>query len=804
MTLLNGLVLGMGGLLLAIPIILHFLMRPKPREMIFPALKFIKRKQMKNRRQMRVRHLVLLLLRCLLILAIAMALAGPTVAAGTYGNWLTLGLIGFAALLVGGLLLLSWMRKGSNRILVAFLGTALVAILVYGNWIGYQLWQDDTTPIIGNNQDPVAAVLVVDTSPRMLYEKDNQSSLEKAKELGEWLIGQFPLDSQVSILFTDGDTPYFSVDVSAAQKRLQTSQVSFTSTSIPSSLAEGLQLIKSSDLERKEVYVLSDLTVPSWSGAESDKISKLLTENQPTIYVLDVGSEQTMNFSVNSIRLESSSLTQNSTLNIEADILRRGPAGVRTVRMQLEKRDELLPVFRDGQAVWPGGDWDLSLPVSLSENGAETLTFTTSQKLAPGIHHGKIEVIGDDGLAIDDEKYFTFEVREAWKVLLVHADNVSPFQIKQNIEAEPVFQCETTTESELSTIDPADFDAIYWLNPKPLSETTWKMLQQYVEDGGGLALMLGHNAQRGAVADEAFQSPAAQILLTGKLTFPFRAPPSDRPNIPRGFFLSLDNIAHPITTAIASFESNMDWTAHRAFLHWGIEPDESEYPTQTVLKYNNQESALIERQIGQGRVLVFTTPIPESMYPETRDSWNSFFSGDNFPIFALVIQMTKHLVGTDTDALNFEIGQTVAMKNDPRIQPEIYTVFTPDAEKLPTEFKSVNDLVKYRFTELPGHYRFTGNLLGLGRIQRGFSVNLIPSDTDLTRIAPEQLDGIFGAENYQLARQREEIQRKQGAMREGQSFYPMLLLLVLLILAIEHLMSNRFYGPQKSGTTGGG
>ena len=77
MTLLNGLILGLGGLLLAIPIILHFLMQPKPKELVFPALKFIKKKQIKNRRQMRVRHVLLLLLRCLLILAIAAALAGP-------------------------------------------------------------------------------------------------------------------------------------------------------------------------------------------------------------------------------------------------------------------------------------------------------------------------------------------------------------------------------------------------------------------------------------------------------------------------------------------------------------------------------------------------------------------------------------------------------------------------------------------------------------------------------------------------------------------------------------------------------
>lgn len=797
MTLLNGLVLGIGGLLLAVPIILHFLMRPKPKEMIFPALKFIKRKQMKNRRQMRVRHVVLLLLRCLLILVIAAALAGPTVAAGSFSNWLTLGLIGFAALIVGGLLVLSWLRKGSNRLLNVALGVLLLGILVYGNWLAFQLWQDDSTPIVGNNQDPVAAVLVVDTSPRMLYERDNQSSLSKAQELGEWLISQFPLDSQVSILFTDGDAPFFSVDVAAAQKRLETSQVSYTSTSIPAAISEALSLIKSADLERKEVYVLSDLTLRSWSGGDAQKIEKQMQEERPTIYVLDVGTEKPINFSVNSVRLEASSLTQNSTLRIETDVLCRGPAAQRTVRMQLEKRDDGLPVFQNGKAVWPEGGWKYDEIVSLSENGAQTLQFQTSQDFAPGVHHGKIEILGDDGLSIDDEKYFTFEVREAWRVLLIHPDNVDPSQMKAAVETELVFQCETTRERELSSLDISDFDTVYWLNPMPLSESTWEMLRKYVENGGGLGLMLGHNALQGGKADDSFQTEAAQVLLTGELTFPFRAPVSERPNIPRGFFLSPSGFSHPIMEDFAAYESIIDWTRHRVLLHWGIEPDDAEYPTQTVLKFNNLESALIERQIGQGKVLVMTTPMPEKLFPEVRDSWNGFFSSENFPILALVIEMTKHLVGTGADELNLGIGQTATMKNDPRIQPEVYTVFTPDAEKLPTESKSVDDIVKYRFTELPGHYRLAGNLLGLGRVQRGFSVNLSPSDTDMTRMVSDQLDELLGAENYQLARQREEIQRKQGAMREGQSFYPMLILLVLLILALEHLMSNRFYGTRK-------
>ena len=796
MTLLNGLILGLGGILLAIPIILHFLMQPKPKLMTFPALKFIQKKQIKNRRQMRVRHIVLLLLRCLLILAIAAALAGPTVAAGSFGNWMTLGSIGFAALVVGGGLLASWFRPGKAPLLRGILSALLIGILAFGGWAVYRLWKTDSAPVIGNDKAPVAAVVVLDTSPRMLYQHENVTSLERAKEMATWLIGQFPVDSEVSILLTDGESPYFSVDVSSAKKRLETSKVSYTPSTVPETLVEGLGLLKSSELERKELYVLSDLTLRSWSNADSRKIKKQLDEKAPSIYVIDTGSESPVNFSINAIRIESTTLAQNEPLQIEVDLLRRGPAGERTVKIRLENKDENLPVFQQGRVVVPEGGWENSQIASVEANGGKTLEFRTSQKLSPGTHHGVVEIVGGDGLEIDNQKFFTIEISDPRKVLIVHANNVRAGQLQSLIE-DAMIESEMVVEAEFSSVDLSKYDAVYWLNPTPQSDTTWITLTRFVEDGGGLGIFLGHNAQDGPSADRSFTTEAASVLLTGKLTFPFSAPDSNRADIPSGFFLSPQAMEHPILEGFRSFESNINWARHRIQLHWGIEPDQSDYPTQTVIRFNNRESALIERQIGSGRVIVFTTPFPESAQPEEdRTSWNKLLVGEIFPVWFLLRQMTLHLVGTNADTLNLGIGDTAKLKNDDRVFPDQYFLFTPDSEKSPSNVKVSESSLRYKFTNLPGHYRFKGTTL-LGTFLRGFSVNLSPSETDLSRIDDSQLQEILGEGNFQLAREKEEIERKQGKMREGQSFYPMLIFLMIVILAVEYLMSNRFYGFKK-------
>ena len=90
----NFMILGLGGALLMVPVVLHFLMQPKPKRVDLPTLRFLQERQHSTRSRMRLRHLMLLLLRCLLIALGALALAGPAVASRDFGNWLTVGGIG--------------------------------------------------------------------------------------------------------------------------------------------------------------------------------------------------------------------------------------------------------------------------------------------------------------------------------------------------------------------------------------------------------------------------------------------------------------------------------------------------------------------------------------------------------------------------------------------------------------------------------------------------------------------------------------------------------------------------------------
>ena len=78
MTFVNFALLSGAGLIV-IPIILHLIMRRKPKLLEFPALRFIQKRHDTNQRRLRLRHLLLLLLRAGAIALLALALARPSI-----------------------------------------------------------------------------------------------------------------------------------------------------------------------------------------------------------------------------------------------------------------------------------------------------------------------------------------------------------------------------------------------------------------------------------------------------------------------------------------------------------------------------------------------------------------------------------------------------------------------------------------------------------------------------------------------------------------------------------------------------
>jgi hypothetical protein len=401
-----------------------------------------------------------------------------------------------------------------------------------------------------------------------------------------------------------------------------------------------------------------------------------------------------------------------------------------------------------------------------------------------GVHHAVVRLVGEDGLPIDDHRYFTVEVSSAWPLLVAAPEGVNtsflteaiaPSQYRQTGEARYEFR--RIAQSELASAALEGYAAVCLVDPAPLMPAVWDKLGRYVSAGGGLGVFLGHNAQPAGV----FNVAEAQPLLGGKLARQWRSPSRDLHLAPR----SLD---HPILAAFRPVASTVPWFQFPVFRHWDLTDLSPE--VRVVLPYSNNKPALLEMSFGKGRVLTMTTPISDPARPSGRTAWNELPTGDNaWPYFVLVNEIAQYLVSSGDERLNYLAGETATLSNRADADPPSYQMFTPRGDLL--EVVPSEGRIAVKATDVPGAYRLKG--LRGGPVVRGFSVNLPPELTDLTRTTRQRLDDVFGPQRYQFARNRDEIDWGQRDARVGREFYPYLIAMLALLLGLEHLLANRFY-----------
>ncbi len=100
MTFINlSLLFGLG--VAAIPVLLHLMMRSRPKRIEFPALRLLETRRTSNARRMKLRHLLLLLLRMATLGALVIALTRPSLPPARYGllwyEWALLLIVAVAA-----------------------------------------------------------------------------------------------------------------------------------------------------------------------------------------------------------------------------------------------------------------------------------------------------------------------------------------------------------------------------------------------------------------------------------------------------------------------------------------------------------------------------------------------------------------------------------------------------------------------------------------------------------------------------------------------------------------------------------
>ncbi|MBN2023780.1 MAG: BatA and WFA domain-containing protein [Pirellulales bacterium] len=702
-----------GTAFVAVPIVLHLIMRRKPRHFEFPALRLVERRHETNRRQVRLRHLLLLALRIGLIAILAMALARPS---------------------------------------LQFSGS------------------------FGSQESPVAAALVFDAAPRMLYREANRTRLEAARRLGAWVLTQLPRESKVAVLDTRPGPAAFQVDRAAAAERVERLEPVGNSRSLVKTMQEAYGLLtdpahedERGDVARKEIYVFTDLARAAWPAAE---VSALLEDAakapDTSVFLIDVGVEDPTDCVLGELRLSAEVLPNRSPLRLRTELARLGPAVERTVELHLVSADG-EDQKRDQKTV------------SLAAGASAELSFQIGV-LEEGTHQGYVRIVGQDNLPADDVRWFTVLAQPPWPILVVDPRSphgyvefltqmLAPESLRKSGQAR--FTCDVIAIGQLADHDLAPYAAVCLVDPPPLSPRVWQKLAEYAAAGHGLALFLGRNAR----PDEFRSSPEAERLLPAMLLRQARSPSGE-------LHLSPRDLAHPILAEFRSAADAVPWSDAPVYRYWELGPLAK--GAHVIVPYSDGRPALVERSVGEGRVLVLTTPVSDQAQAKP---WNLLPVADAWPFFILTNQMMLYAARGADWRLNYYAGEpaTVPLGIAPSKKP--YLVTAPGDVKFPLSADPARNAITVTSTEAVGNYRIQSG----GQADRGFSVNLTPEQTDLTRLDRAELDELLGPLSFRLARNQSQIERDVSTDRVGRELFPFLILLVAILLGAEHFVSNRFY-----------
>lgn len=770
---------------ITVPIMMHLFGQRQPQLIDFPALRFVKETRQEQSTSWQLRHILLLLLRILLLAALALAVARPRVHSSLINSIFSVSAVAVCAALATVVAFAALAGRRSRTVLLT------CSIIALGLWVitfvwGVQSFSGSPPVPTGDNSAPVAAAIIVDNGPTMAYRNDNSLRLESAKEHATWVLDKLPRESKVGVLL-GAPVSSLVLDPTTAKTQVKLLETRGAHVDLLSRLRTAIDLVLKSELERKEIYIITDMMAPAWSTPQPG-LQELLREHQGEVLVqiIDTGIQDTTNWSLGDPQPNFESVAVGG--NVEIEVLIQRPSQTPkntsvTVELLKEKIDHRLPILRSGELKTAQSSVVDRKVLDLSDKTSEQVTLKANS-LERGVHHFTIRIDKTDPLAIDNERFLSIEARPIQPTLVI-SDNVS---LAEQI-LEPIVGtfgksssgAQTSANIRFSQIGqtPLERYSLLWLdNPPPMSEQNATKLVEFVEQGGSILMTLGPNM--GSVE---IKNNALAQFLPGQLE---ELTSRDRFN--SDAFLTPVALSHPMFQDWGDSITDQIWNRFSIYNNWKF--DSLSENAATIMQYSDNDApAIIVESVGKGQILTFTTPLPD-VPQRDRPEWNNLWSIDNpYEAFSLLRGALASLYGASRESLNHQVATPISLRNDETRWPSKYELYMPNAKTKRVE--AISGSLDVGTFEGVGIYRLRG--LRGDPITRGFSINAPAADTELIRIDPTALEELLGSENYRVASNRSEVESSVGQARFGRELYPMLMLLVAGLFLAEQAMSNLFY-----------
>ena len=600
-------------------------------------------------------------------------------------------------------------------------------------------------PFIPQREDR-SVVLLVDVSYSMKY--DNRFEAAKREALG-WIRDAEGADEFAVLTFSSQvqQLTAFDADLATHRSVVGGLEASNRPTDVYAALRQAEDVLQDAQHNNRRIVLVSDFQRAGWSRSlENWKLDTAIG-----FVPVQVDSGAASNAYVEAFDLTKRRTGRRTAVRFDAQTAARGEAAEAGRDVQLAVAGEEA----GAQSVPPGATGRVSFELLAPREEAAA-------------YQGTLALASDDELALDNQFYFTYEVAPRPSILVVDGGSGArrdAFFLQSAFDTgdEARYAFNVTAPERLGAGGLQSQDVVFLANVATLTQAQVRSLRQYVESGGSVVVSFGDRVDVPAFSQRLRELGvgAAGEVVTPRLVQGAEA------------IIGEVDLRHPIFSVFAGAGAILRPTFRQ---YVDVRPDSA----ATVLgRYDTGDPFLVERRLGQGRVLVYTATF--------NTAWTDFPIDESYIPF--VYQLAAYATRRSETRQQFQVGDVVAVEGRPGATVDVRApgnrLFKLTIGESGTGF--------FRETETPGQY-----VAATGRAPFYFSVNIDPAESDLD---VRDVNEAYAAVVPPSDSARTSAQAGGGAdvadEEAEQKLWRYLVLLVIALFVLETILANRRPGARR-------
>lgn len=434
---------------------------------------------------------------------------------------------------------------------------------------------------------PTATVFVMDTSYSMAqgdwWSRATDALEDEVKRVRPW--------DEVALVLTGGEGSMSALtsDHTSVKRLASELKVGQHAKPLTDAVLEASDMLGPSQLPNKRIVVITD-------GSTGAMLSGPLPEVPWNMEFITVRDDQTPeSLAISDVSFVQEGARRERQWKIDATVVNKGTKA-KNVDVQL---------VMDGQVVAAG-----KVDVEAGKSAIYTFRHRLETQAA---QVARVELVDADTLEVDNTRWFSLHMSDRVRVLLVNGEpssvvyNDELFFLERALlprqDSSSGITVTVASRDGLEGREFKDFDVIVMANVSVVSQDVANRLKAHVEQGGGLFLTMG-----GQVDVNNWNQLFADILPKPLRSLKQLAEVGD-PDAPIKITrFGVSKVDHGIFEAFEAPGGGALQSA-QVYSYMLLEPSPPDAATSILLSYKDGAPALIERELGAGRVVMLTTSI---------------------------------------------------------------------------------------------------------------------------------------------------------------------------------------------------